>query len=83
MHHVVLGKLVQRVKVEVAVVLMTVPRFVILVRNQAERSSRLEVEDVEAIGTMPNLDQKPATLILDPQHALIDLSCLHLAGQGS
>jgi hypothetical protein len=72
-HHVLLAEFVQHVEVEVAEELMPAPRFIILTRGQAERPSSLEVEDVEAIGAAPDLDQKLAALILDPQHALVDL----------
>jgi hypothetical protein len=65
-HHVVLGELVEHVKVDVAVAFMPTPRFVIFARGEAERPGRLEVEDVEAIGAMPDLDEKPSVLILDP-----------------
>ena len=58
---------------EVAVALMPAPRFVIVACGEAERPGRLEVEDVEVVRTSPDLDQKPAAPILDPQHALVDL----------
>ena len=72
-HHVVLGELVERVEVEVAVAFMPVPCFVILARGEVEWLRRLEVEDVEAIGAAPDLDEKPATLVPNPQHTLINL----------
>jgi hypothetical protein len=65
-HHVILGKLVERDEVDVAVAFMPAPCFVIFARGEAERPGRLEVEDVEAIGAVPDLDEKPSVLILDP-----------------
>jgi hypothetical protein len=72
-HHVLLAELVQHVEVEVAETLVLVPRLVILAHGKAKRPSRLEVEEIEAIGAAPDLDQKPAALIPNPQHALVDL----------
>ena len=58
---------------KVAVAFMLAPCFVILVHGEAERLSCLEVEDVEAIGAAPDLDEKSSVLVPNPQHTSINL----------
>ena len=66
--HVVLGQLTKCVEVA----RRHVPSFIILARGKAERRGRLDVEDVEPVGTAANLDEQPLVLILDPQDSVIN-----------
>jgi hypothetical protein len=56
MHHVVLGELVEHVKVEVTVALMPTPCFIILACGKVEQLGRVE-DDVETVSAASDLDE--------------------------
>jgi hypothetical protein len=64
---------VQRLEVEVAEPLMPALDVVALSRGEADRLRSLEVEDVEATGTMVHLNEKTFVMIPDVKHALVNL----------
>ena len=71
--HSPLAQLVQHLEVEMAEPFVPVPRFIVSARGEAEWSSHLKMEDIEAVRTAADLDEKPTTPIPNLKDALVDL----------
>ena len=70
--HPTLRELVKSVEVEVVVPLVPALGFIFLASGEAEQLGRVDVEDVEAVGTAVNLEE-PLALVLNPRNAIFNL----------
>jgi hypothetical protein len=72
-HHLVLPQLPQRLEVQVAIALMPEPRPIVTPCRQTERSGDLHPQLVEAIPSMPHLDEEALVLVADAQNTVLDV----------